>query len=57
MKKYKYELSISIIGCILAIIELFLDINFGIFILSITIIMDLALLGIRFFYFRKFRQK
>ncbi len=49
MKKYKYELSISIIGCILAIIELFLDINFGIFILSITIIMDLALLGIRFF--------
>ena len=48
MKKYKYELAISIIGAILSVIELFLNINFGIFILSVTIIMDLALLGIRF---------
>lgn len=48
MKKYKYELAISIIGAILSVIELFLNINFGIFILSVTIIMDLALLGMRF---------
>lgn len=48
MKKYKYELAISITGGILSAIEFFLDINFGIFILCVTIIMDLALLGIRF---------
>lgn len=47
MKKYKYELAISIIGGVLSVIELFLDINFGLFILSITIVMDLALLSIR----------
>lgn len=47
MKKYKYEVLISIVGGILSIIELFLDIDFGFFIISITIILDLALLGIR----------
>lgn len=47
MKKYKYELAISIVGGILSIVEFFLDINFGFFILAVTIIMDLALLGIR----------
>lgn len=47
MKRYKYEVLISLVGGILSIIELFLDIDFGFFIISITIILDLALLGIR----------
>ena len=48
MKRYKYEVAISITGGILSAIELFLNINFGVFILCITIILDLALLGVRF---------
>lgn len=48
MKKYKYELIITIVGGLLTFIELFLDKNFSVFILSITIILDIAVLGVRF---------
>ena len=48
MKKYKYELAVTIVGGVVSVIELFLNLDFGFFILANTIILDLALLGMRF---------
>ena len=47
MNKYKYEISVALIGGIVSIIELFLDVKLGFFIISITILLDLSVLGIR----------
>ncbi|MCM1048292.1 MAG: hypothetical protein NC433_07700 [Clostridiales bacterium] len=47
MSKYKYEIAVAIVGGIISIIELFLDIKFCFFIISITILLDLSMLGMR----------
>lgn len=47
MNKYKYEIAVAIIGGVISIIELFLDIKFGFFIIAITILLDLSMIGMR----------
>lgn len=47
MNKYKYEIAVALTGGIISIIELFLDIKLGLFIIAITILLDLSMIGIR----------
>lgn len=47
MNKYKYEISVALIGGIASIIEMFLDLKLSFLIIAITILLDLSVLGIR----------
>lgn len=47
MSKYKYEIAVAVTGGIISILELFLDAKFGFFIIAITILLDLSMIGMR----------
>ena len=47
MNKYKYEVAVAVVGGIISILELSLDIKFGFFIIAITILLDLSMIGMR----------